>query len=252
VSFGQQASLATTESRQALLAEDSCLRAFPVLRLMIYLYIICTMKSPITKNGRDVGSDVGAETSKRISHHLLIVDRRLSSLLPEDVCNHIYEYFHPYKHIFTENIIKTHEIWKRAWIRFYHIQIDPKIRFVMEYILKEINVIDAKPERNVDRRSEGFGRDVGCDEGTDKSPSEICHSMKISLFPDTCSIGYYPNKDICSIVIIQMKDSDQYEFKEFELFTTKQYKTWCLEECSSANHKITIYWSDHFWLVQTI
>jgi hypothetical protein len=156
--------------------------------------------------------------------------RCIHSIFPEDICNHIYEYYHPYKHVFTTQIIKKNEIWKHAWIRFHQQQIDPKIKFVMEYMLKEINVY----------------------------PSDLCDSIysQISLFPETCSIGYYPNKDICSIVILQMEGSDKYEFKEFELYTTKQYKKWCLEECSSANDKMTVYWNGNsdnseeaYWLV---
>ena len=165
-----------------------------------------------TVNRRNVGNDKGVNT--------------LESIFPEDICNHIYKYYHPYKHVFTNNIIKTNEIWKNAWIRFHQLQIDPKIKIVMEYMLKEINVY----------------------------PSDLCDSIELqtSLFPDTCSIGYYPNKNICSIVIVQMGESDQYEFKEFELYTKKQYKTWCLEECSSANHKVTVHWNEQYWLVQTI
>ena len=157
--------------------------------------------------------------------HLYIIYIMLNSLLPEDICNHIYEFYHPYKHVFTTNIINTHEIWKHAWIRFLQLQIDPKIKFVMEYVLKEINVY----------------------------PSDLCDSIEsqISLFPDTCFIGYYPNKNISTIVVVQMGYSDEI-FKEFELYTKKQYKKWCLEECSSANHKITIHWNEDFWLVQTI
>ena len=149
----------------------------------------------------------------------------LHSVFPEDICNHIYEFYHPYKHAFTNNIISTHEIWKRTWIRFHQQQIDPKIKFVMEYMLKEINVY----------------------------PSDLCDSMdsQISLFPDTCSIGYYPNRNISSIVIVQMGSSDEI-FKEFELFTTKQYKQWGVEECSSTNHKITVHWNEQFWLVKTL
>ena len=163
-----------------------------------------------------------AEEDRRDTENVV---KALHSVFPEDICNHIYEFYHPYKHAFTKNIISTHEIWKRTWIRFHQQQIDPKIKFVMEYMLKEINVY----------------------------PSDLCDSVDslISLFPDTCSIGYYPNRNISSIVIVQMGFDDEI-FKEFELFTTKQYKQWGVEECSSANDKITVHWNENFWLIKTI
>ena len=143
-------------------------------------------------------------------------------LLPSELYNYIFDYYNPYKKCFTQNIINTHEIWKNTWLRFLHLQTDPVIYFVMQHWLKEIGVFPL-----------------------DFSDTQ---ENQLSVFPDTCTIGYYPNKDECFIAIVQ--SNIPHKNMEFRVYDREQYKKWCWEECSDIQDSVTVDWNDRYWLVQ--
>jgi len=138
--------------------------------------------------------------------------------LPNELQNHVFDYFNPYQAIFTKTIIKTHDIWKHTWLRCHRLQTDPIIHFVMGYFLKDIGVYE-----------HGYNFD---------------RTKLLYWLPDNITIGYDDNNNDYSLAIIHSED----RMHEFRVYDSDQWRKLCYDGHHSPNFT-TVEWNDEYWLV---
>ena len=143
------------------------------------------------------------------------------SSLPNEIQNYVFDYYNPYKEIFTKTIIKTDDIWKYAWLRCHRLQTDPIIHFVMEYFLKEIGLYE---------------------HGYDFESTKLLYWL-----PDNITISYHDDNNDYSLAIIHSED----RMDEFRVYDNEQWRKLCYDGHHSPRFT-TIDWNDEYWLVQLV
>jgi hypothetical protein len=146
--------------------------------------------------------------------------------LPEVLQYNVFEFYNPYREYFTKKIIKSTGFWEQIWLRRLWRESDPKIYFVMEYVLGEWGIFD--PEDDPYKKTQYIPSNINiyCQQMFDRIHITIYHEEG-------------PNLDFIFMG---------------EVFTQEQYKHFVLEECNpnASNHHVSVHWNDEFHLEQMI
>lgn len=146
--------------------------------------------------------------------------------LPEVLQYMVWEFYNPHKEYFTKNIIQSTGFWEQIWLRRLWRESDPKIHFVMEYVLGEWGIFD--PEDSSYKKTHYLPSNINiyCQQLFDRIHITIYHEEGINL--DFIFMG--------------------------EVFTKEQYKQFVLEERNpnASIDYVGVHWNDEYHLEQMI
>ena len=152
------------------------------------------------------------------------MDMIMFEKLPAVLQDQVLEFYNPYKEYFTKNIIKSTGLWEQTWLRRLRRESDPKIHFVMEYVLGEWGVRSDDPYKKTQYVPSNI--DIYCQQMFDRIHITIYHEED-------------PNLDFIFMG---------------EVFTKEQYKQFVLEERNphATIDYVGVHWNDEYHLEQMI
>lgn len=132
----------------------------------------------------------------------------------------VFEYYNPYKEYFTKKIIKSTSLWEQVWLRRLRRELDPKIHFVMEYILDEWGVLSDDPYKKIHYLPSNIN--IYC--------QQLFNRIYLTIYHEEG-----PNLDFIFMG---------------EVFTNEQYKKFALEERNphASSDYISVHWNDEYHL----